>query len=199
MFITLKNLQPPACQSVTRVLNNSETQMAYTVPQHLSGQQPIKNPNPLPQIQTVVFSNNVFKILVLFAYLWANQPLVNRFNSDPKCSVRGWTCLYISCFHTRNLRFCFHCEPWALVCRWASVTRRISSHSAPVGSGRVWRVFTISSFFRFSLFSSIRRRFATRFESSRTTGERWRKAGVEEKDIRYKKRLQRESKAQMYN
>lgn len=76
---------------------------------------------------------------------------------------------------TRNLRFCFHCAPWALVCRWASVTSRIRSHSATVGSGRVCRDFTISSFLRFSLFSSIRRRLATRFESSRTTGEEKRK------------------------
>lgn len=55
------------------------------------------------------------------------------------------------------------------MCRWASVTSWISSHSSPVGSGRFWRVFTISSFLRRSLFSSIRRRFATRFESSSTT------------------------------
>lgn len=58
------------------------------------------------------------------------------------------------------------------MCRWASVTMRISSHSDPVGSGRFWRVFTISSFLRRSLFSSIRRRLATRFESSSTTGRR---------------------------
>lgn len=74
---------------------------------------------------------------------------------------------------TRNLRFCFQWEPWALVWRWASVTIRIRSHSELVGSGRFCRVFTISSFFRRSRFSSMRRRLATRFESSSTTdGER---------------------------
>lgn len=104
---------------------------------------------------------------------------------DPNCSYRllagttgrqtprlQYTHEHVTRPLTRNLRFCFQCAPWALVCRWASVTRRISSHSAPVGSGRFCRDFTISSFLRRSRFSSIRRLFATRFESSSTTGRR---------------------------
>lgn len=70
---------------------------------------------------------------------------------------------------TRNLRFCFQLEPWALVCRWASVTILMSSHSSVLGSGLVCSVRTISSLFLFCRFSSIRRRLATRFDSSNTT------------------------------
>lgn len=70
---------------------------------------------------------------------------------------------------TRNLRFCFQQDPWALVCRCASVTILMSSHSALSGSGLICSVRTISSLFLRSRFSSIRRRLATRLLSSNTT------------------------------